>query len=344
MRIALLAPLWKTVPPQKYGGSELVVANLARGYVALGHDVTLFACRGSETPAKLIEVTTAPVYDLRGGFSWDGIQAYEFLSYNALFERKNNFDVVHNHMGFHPVVFEKILSIPMITTGHSSVAPDFPYLLDVIRDGKFVSISDAQRSLAPMLNYVATIYHGIDTKAFTSQTSFVGEYLLFVGSLTKNKGIDVAIRAARELNKKLIIAGEVRAEDKEFLDKEVYPYIDGNQITFIGEVDHAQKNELYKNAQVTLFPSQWNEAFGLVMVESLACGTPVVGYNKGSVPEVINHGVTGFVVSDFEEFKKAIIDSSALSRERCRQEAEQRFDLMAMSKSYIELFSKYVKK
>src|SRR3989344_7058881 len=344
MRIAQLAPLWKTVPPQKYGGVELVVANLTKGLVDLGHDVTLFACGGSKSPGKLVRVVDKPLYEIIGGFSWKTIQAYEFLIFDELFKRLSDFDIIHNHLGFHPLAFSKLINIPIVTTIHSSLEPDFPYLADRFKDNLFVSISDAQRKLAPYLNYVKTIYLGIETEKFEPNLKNDNEYLLFLGSLTKNKGIDLAVKAARELKGKLIIAGEIREEEKDFLDKEVWPYVDNHMIKFIEEVTMNEKIKLLANAKALLFPIRWNEAFGLVMVESMACGTPVVAYRRGSVPEIIAAQATGFVVDNFEEFKKKITEVDTISREKCHLEAVSRFDLSLMAQNYIKLYKEILAK
>src|SRR3989344_1386424 len=342
MRIAQLAPLWKTVPPEKYGGTEFVISTLTEALVNEGHDVTLFACGGSKTAGKLIQVIDRPLFDLLGGFFWDAIPAQEFLLYDELFRRLNEFDIIHNHVGMHPLVFAKLIRIPTVTTIHSSVAPDFPFFLERLKDEPIVSISNAQRKLSPNLNYVATIYHGINTVDFKPRYE-QGEYFLFLGSLTKNKGVDIAVKAAHELNERLIIAGSIFGpEDQEFLDREVMPYVDGDRAKFLGEVDFQTKRELYAKARALLFPTQWNEAFGLVMIEALASGTPVIAYNRGAVSEVITNGVTGFVVETFQEFKEGIKKYPELSRRVCRQEAESRFDAKIMAKNYVELYSKLV--
>lgn len=344
MRIAQLAPLWKTVPPKRYGGTELVVSNLTEELVKQGIDVTLFACEGSETTAQLVKVIEKPMYDLVGGFSWKGIQAYEFLSYNELFKRISDFDIVHNHMGFHPTVFSQLLPTPMITTLHSSAAPDFPYLIDHVKDNLYVSISNAQRKVVSQLNYIQTIYHGIETKKFQFNNNTDNNYLFFIGTLSPQKGIDIAVKAARELGEKLIIAGEIRKEDENFLNEKIFPFVDGKQIQFIQELTFDQKCEHYAHAKALLFPIQWNEAFGLVMIESLASGTPVIAYNNGSVPEIITNGKTGYVVDNFEDFKKAIQNISTISRDICKKEAEEKYDVVIMAQNYINLYKKLIKK
>jgi len=344
MRIAQLAPLWKTIPPQKYGGVESVVANLTKGLVKLDHDLTLFACGGSKSDGKLVKVVDKPLYDIISGFSWKSIQAYEFLIFDELFKRLNDFDIIHNHLGFHPLVFSKLINIPIVTTIHSSLKPDFSYLADRFKDNFFVSISDAQRKLAPYLNYIKTIYLGIETEKFKPNLKNDNEYLLFLGSLTKNKGIDLAVKAARELKEKLIIAGEIREEEKDFLASEVWPYVDNHMVKFIGEVTMSEKIKLLANAKALLFPIRWNEAFGLVMAESMACGTPVIAYRRGSVPEIVADKTTGFIVDNFEEFKKRIKIIDTISREKCRKEATTRFNLSLMAQNYVELYKEIIGK
>jgi len=344
MRIAQLAPLWKTVPPKQYGGTELVVSNLTEELVKQGINVTLFACGDSQTSAHLVKVIEKPMYDFVGGFSWNTIQPYEFLTYNEFFKRVSDFDIVHNHMGFHPTVFAQLLPIPMITTLHSSTIPDFPHLINSVKDNLYVSISNAQRSIIPKLNYIRTIYHGIETNKFHFKDKQDNEYLFFIGSLTPQKGIDIAVKAIHELGEKLIIAGEIRKEYEDFLNEKVFPYVDGKQIKFVGEIAFKQKCELYAHAKALLFPIQWNEAFGLVMVESLASGTPVVAYKNGSVPEIITNGQTGYIVENYEDFKKAIKNIHAISRKTCREMAQQRFDVRVMTKNYINLYKQFVSK
>ncbi len=338
MRIALLAPLWKKIPPEKYGGSEIVVANLAKGLTELGHEVTTFACAGSEVSGNLIPVIEKPMYELIGGFNWSGIQPYEFLSFFELGKRLKDFDIIHNHMGFHPVALAPFLTIPMVTTLHSSLPPDFPYLADAFHEYPFVSISNSQRSLVPELNYIDTVYHGIDVKSFKARLEGKGSGFVFIGTLSYNKGIDIAVRSAHEIGIKLTVAGEIRKEDQQFLEKEVFPYVDGKKIRFVGEVNYEKKARLLSEADGVLFPSRWNEAFGLVMIEALACGTPVVALGSGAVPEVLRDGETGFIVKDELSFGEAMKKVYELSRKRCRAEAEQRFDISVMAKNYEKVY------
>ncbi len=344
MRIALLAPLWKKVPPEKYSGSELVVANLAKGLTDLGHKVTTFACGGSEVSGKLVPVISKPMYDLVGGFDWSGIKQYEFLSFFELGKRVGDFDVVHNHMGMHPIALAPYISIPFVTTLHSSLPPDFPYLAEAFREYPFVSTSEAQRKLAPELNYVGTVYHGIDVKTFQPRLEGKKNGFVFMGTLSHNKGIDIAVKAAYELGVNLTIAGEIRESDRPFLDKEVFSHVDGERIKFIGEVGHEKKNRLFSEAEGVLFPSRWNEAFGLVMIEALACGTPVIALNNGAVSEVLRNGETGFIVEDEASFADAMKDIYKLSRKTCRNEAEDRFDISVMAANYVNVYNSLITK
>ena len=337
MNIALLAPLWKKIPPDKYGGSELVVANLAKGLSDLGHRVTTFACGGSRVAGKLVSVIDRPMYDMVGGFDWNGIKPYEFLSFFELAKRVKDFDIIHNHMDLHPIAFAPLLPIPMVTTLHSSRSPNSP-LVDAFCGYPFISISNAQRILAPSLHYIATIYHGIDVNTFSARIDGKGNGFVFLGTLSSNKGIDIAVRTAHTLGMPLVIAGEMRKEDEEFLEKEVFPFVDGKHIRFVGEVNHKEKATLLREADALLFPSRWNEAFGLVMIEALACGTPVVALGNGAVPEVLENGVTGFIANDEPSFTKAALHAGELSRSVCRKEAETRFNLSVMANNYADIF------
>ena len=344
MRIAQLAPIWKTVPPKKYGGTELVVSELTEELVRQGHQVTLFACGGSSTTGKLVEVIQKPMYDLAGGFGWKTIQPYMFLEFAELIKHLKDFDIIHNHIDdFYPLVFAPLIDIPLVTTWHSSTRPNFPFLAERFKDNFFVSISDAQRQLAPYLNYVQTIYHGLPIKRYEFANDSRNDFLFFLGSLTAEKGVDLAVKAASEMGEKLIIAGERRKADEEFLREKVLPYVDGEKIKLLGEISFQEKIHYYSQAKALLFPSQWHEAFGLVMIEALACGTPVIAYNHGSVSEVIENNKTGFVVDNFSDFKQSISQIASISRSDCRLAAETRFDVKIMADNYVKLYQQLIK-
>ncbi len=340
MKIAILAPLWKTVPPQKYGGTELVASLLADGLVKLGHEVTMYACGGSKTDAKLIEVIDRPMYDILGGFKFDAIQFYDFMEVKMAFDaaKEGKFDIIHNHMGLHMAALGNLSPVPMVTTNHSSIPPDFEPLARLSKDSNYISISDSQRLMSPYLNYVATIYHGINTAEFEySPTS--GDYLLFLASMSKEKGVDIAIEIAKRTGMKMLMAGDIKNQS---YFEEIKPLIDGEQIIYLGEVDADKKKDLMKNAKVYIFPIQWSEAFGLTVVESLATGTPVIAYPNGSLPELIDEGVTGYLVNNIEQAVEAVNKIDSISREECRRQAVNRFDVSVMAKNHESLYKKII--
>lgn len=339
MRIAELAPLWKPVPPRAYGGVETVVSALTEELVTRGHSVTLFASKGSQTRGTLVEVIPRPLHEIRAGFSWDAIPAEELLSLDELIARRGAFDIVHNHLGPHMLVPLRLLGIPVVTTYHSSLPPDFPEVAERVRDFPFVSISDAQRELAPSLNFVATVHHGLPLDAFSPRLDGDGEFFLFVGTLSFNKGVDRAVRAALALGEKLVIAGEIRESDRPFLEREVFPHVDGKHIVYAGEVGMREKADLFRRAKAHVLPMRWREAFGLTLIESLASGTPVIVWDSGSPREIVRDGVTGFLVHSEEELVARMARVSDLSRRACREDAEVRFSADRMAEDYEEVFA-----
>lgn len=344
MRIGLLAPLWKKVPPDKYGGVEVVVADLAHGLTQLGHEVTTFACGGSNVAGKLVPVVKKPLYQLSKGFNWDYISPYEFLSYFELAKRVNQLDIIHNHMGFHLLALSPMIKKPILTTLHSSLPPDFPYLATAFAGQPYVSISKAQRQLAPKLNYLATVYHGIDTTTYVDNhpnDKKVG--FVFIGTLSKNKGVDIAIKTARQLKIPLTIAGEIRSSEKKFLDIAVYPFIDGKKIRLLGEISTKEKIKLLSQASAVLMPSRWQEAFGLVAIEAMACGSPVVALKNGALPEIITDGKTGYLAKNEKMFVVAATKIDKISRDHCRKVAVNQFDRLIMAKKYLSLYRDLLK-
>ena len=336
MRIAILAPLWKTIPPQKYGGTELVASLLADGLVKLGHEVTLYACAGSKTDAKLVEVISRPMYDILGGFKFDAIQFYDFMEIKIAFDdaQLGKFDIINNHMGLHMAALSNLSPVPMVTTNHSSVPPDFETLAILSKDSNYISISNAQIKLAPYLNYVDTIYHGIDTNSIDFNPNS-GDYLLFLATMSKAKGADIAIEIAKKSGQRMLMAGNI--SDMEFYES-IKDQIDGDQIKYLGEVDLLQKNELMRNAKAYIFPIRWNEAFGLTIIESLAAGTPVIAFSHGSLPEIIQNEKTGFLVDSIDQAVEAISKIDDISREECRRQAVERFDVSIMAANYVKVY------
>ena len=337
----MLAPLWKTLPPQKYGGVELVTSLLTEELVKLGHSVTLFACKGSSTSAHLVEIIDKPLFDILGGFKFDAIQYQDFMEIKLAFDDAKNgkFDIIHNNMGMAMAALDNISPIPMVTTNHSSLPPDFEPLTKLSAKSNYISISNSQRLMSPYLNYIATVYHGIDTKKIEYNPDS-GDYLLYLATMSHEKGADRAIEIAKKSGMKMIMAGDIR--DQSYFEN-IKPLIDGKHISYLGEVDVKQKNKLMKNAKAYIFPIRWSEAFGLTVVESLAAGTPVIAYPNGSLSELIDDGITGFLVNNIDEAVNAIKKIDIISRSECRRQAIERFDVSVMAKNYVKIYKKLIK-
>jgi glycosyltransferase involved in cell wall biosynthesis len=344
MRIAILGPIWKSIPPKAYGGSELIVNLLVEDLVRRGHDVTLFASGDSETSAKLSSIFPKNIYEILGKFDWKDI-SYNLIHAQKCFQRANEFQIIHNHLGPEALVFAPFTKTPVVSTLHSSLPPDWPVIAKAMRNEKYISISNAQRKNAPYLNWIGTVYHGIEIEKFPFNPK-PKDYLFFIGTLSPQKGLDVAVRVAKKAKLPLIVAGDRRPEFEEFLEREVLPYIDNEQIKLIGEVNFAQKVEFYKNALALIFPIRWNEAFGLVMIEAMACGTPVIAFDNGAVPEIVENGVTGWIVKsgDEEGLVGAIKKIKELNREKIRKVAEEKFNAKRMVDNYEKIYKEIVKK
>jgi len=341
MKIAQLAPLWKEVPPKKYGGTELIVSLLTEELVKMGHDVVLYACGGSKTAGKLVEIIPQPLFDILGRFVFDSINPYDLMAVKRAFDdaKKGRVDIIHNHMGQHVAALESFSPVPMITTNHSGYKPDFPALSRAAKKSRYISVSDGQRKSIPYLNYIKTIYHGIDTSNFPF-VSTPGDYLLFLATMWRDKGVDRAIKIAKKTGMRLIMAGNIREESSDFED--IKDQIDGEQISFIGEVDSEQKKKLFQNALAYLFPIRVNESFGLTVAESLASGTPVIAWPNGSMPEIIIDNVNGYLVESIPEAVEKIECIPNISRQACRDDVVKRFDVSTMAKNYLKLYEDVV--
>lgn len=345
MRIAQVAPLWELVPPNTYGGSELVVYLLTEELVRRGHEVTLFAAKGTETSAKLVPCCPTALRKMEEEIIKDKthctVMSYELSMLQTVFQNASEFDVIHNHVGFQMLPFAGFVQTPMVTTLHNALDPlPVKELFLKNRNLNYISISNYQQKLWPELNYAATIYHGIDLSRFQPAYRHDDkDYLAFLGRLSPEKGPQHAIQAALTLNMPLILAGKIDRVDRTFYDRELAHLVDGKRIKYIGEVDHAQKVELLRNAAATLCPVQWPEPFGLVMIESMACGTPVFALRDGSVPEVVDSGLTGYVANTVEELIDALRDYRNYDREKIRQTAERRFSAQRMVDDHLKLYA-----
>lgn len=346
MRIAQIAPLWELVPPRAYGGTELVVHLLTQGLVARGHEVTLFAAAGSRTSARFQPYAPKPLREMEEDIKKDKthctVMSTELNMLEDIFQQAEQFDVIHNHMGFQALPFAGFVKTPMVTTLHNALIPQPVHEL-FMRNAHlpYVSISNYQQQLWPRLNYASTIYHGIDLTSFDPCFgNSEPEYLAFLGRLSPEKGPQHAIRVARALGKKLILAGKIDRVDRVFYERDLADQIDGTQISYIGELGHHAKVEFLRNAAACLFPVEWPEPFGLVMIEAMACGTPVFALRDGSVPEVIDHGMSGYVADSVEELIEAVRQYQDFDRRLVRKIAEDRFSVQRMIQDHERVYER----
>ncbi|HXK58754.1 MAG TPA: glycosyltransferase family 4 protein [Acidobacteriota bacterium] len=330
MRIAMLSPIaWRT-PPRHYGPWESVVSLLTEGLHARGLDVTLFATADSCTSARLISVCPR-------GYEEDPEilpKVWECLHISELFERGNEFDLIHNHFDYLPLTYTGMTSTPVVTTIHGFSSPKIlPVYRKYNRKTYYVAISEADKS--PDLDYIATIHHGIDLTRFTFRPE-PGRYLLFFGRIHPEKGTHTCIEIARRIGMKLVLAGII--QDQAYFNARVRPHLDNERIVYLGSVGPDKRDELLGNALALLHPIEFDEPFGLSVVEAMACGTPVVAMRRGSMPEIILHGVNGFLVNTVEEMIEAVTRVNQLARIDCRREVERRFTVDRMVEDYIRVY------
>lgn len=340
MRIAQIAPLYESVPPVAYGGTERVVHYLTEELVAMGHDVTLFASGDSQTSAELIAGCERA---LRLDPNCRDPLAHHMVMMEQVSELRSRFDVFHFHIDYLHFLLSRLAKLPQLTTLHGRL--DLPELQPVYRsfsDMRVVSISDAQRAPLPGANWLATVPHGLprDELAFSPTPS---DYFAFIGRISPEKRADRAIEIATALGVPLKIAAKVDNADREYHERHIAPLLDNPLIEFIGEIGQHEKAEFLGKARALLFPIDWPEPFGLVMIEAMACGTPVVAFRNGSVPEVIEDNVSGFVVDDMAQAIQAAGRVDRLSRARVREAFEQRFTARRMAENYLELYRRIAK-
>lgn len=335
MRIGILAPItWRT-PPRRYGPWEQVCAYLADGLAARGHRVVLFATGDARTRAELSWVCPRPLGEdpsLPAG-------PYEMLHMGHALAAARELDVLHNHFNCYPLCFTPLLPTPVVTTLHGSalLEPHTRLVYRRFRHLPYVSISDAERAGCPELNYVATVYHGIDPAGFTFRER-PGDYLLFLGRICPEKGAHLAVEAARRSGMRLVLAGPVPPKDREFFDQAIRPHVDGRRVEYVGEVGPEERDRLLGGALALLHLITVPEPFGLVLVEAQACGTPVVAFPLGSVPEVVRDGVTGYLVRDLDEAVRRLADVDRLRRPACRAWVEERFTVDRMVEGYLAVY------
>jgi glycosyltransferase involved in cell wall biosynthesis len=336
MRIAQIAPLIESVPPKLYGGTERVVAYLTDALVDLGHHVTLFASGDSQTKAELAAIWPRA---LRLDPSVKDHFAPIFMELEMVARRAHEFDVIHAHLDYFGYPLLQRLGVPALTTLHGRLdLPELPALYGVYRDVPVVSISDSQRRPLPQANYIATVLHGLP-QHLLERGPGDGGYLAFLGRISPEKAPDAAIRIATAAGVPIKLAAKVDRVDEEYYQSVVEPLLSQGDIEFIGEIGESQKNEFLGRARALLFPIAWREPFGLVMIEAMACGTPVIAFNCGSVPEVLEHGVTGFIVENEQQAAEAVAQIHTLDRRRIRAEFDRRFTSHHMAQNYLKLYA-----
>jgi glycosyltransferase involved in cell wall biosynthesis len=340
MRIAQVAPLYESVPPKLYGGTELVVSDLTEELVRLGHEVTLFASGDSMTSARLVSPCPR---SLRLDSSCKDQLAHHILMLEQVFRQSRNFDLIHFHVDYLHFPLSRREQVVNVTTLHGRLdIPDLAPLYEVFRDMPVISISNAQRDPLPEANWQGTVYHGVPEDRY-SPYSEIGEYLAFLGRISPEKGLDQAIEIAKRTGMPLKIAAKVDPADEKYFDTTIKPLLDDPLIEFVGEIGYPEKNQFLGKAAALLFSIDWPEPFGLVMIEAMACGTPVIAYPYGSVPEIMEDGVTGFIVPDAKQAAAAVQRIGQIDRRKCRQRFEQRFSASRMAQDYLAIYQRLIK-
>jgi glycosyltransferase involved in cell wall biosynthesis len=337
MKIAQVSPLYESVPPKLYGGTERVVSYLTEALVQAGHKVVLFASGDSVTSAELV----APCKQaLRLDPTCKDAIAYHLIMLDQVFRRAAEFDLIHFHVDYLHFPLSARSPIRHVTTLHGRLdLSHLPAVYHQFPGMPVVSISNAQRAPLPFARWQATVYHGLPLDLLRSFES-PGSYLAFLGRIAPEKRVDLAIEIAKRSGIPLRIAAKVDAADREYFAERIKPLLDHPLVEYIGEIGEREKSEFLGGARALLFPIDWPEPFGLAMIESMACGTPVIAFRRGSVPEVVDHGVTGFVVNSVPEAVKAVEQVSHLSRARCRQIFEQRFSAERMARDYVAVYER----
>ena len=336
LRIAQVAPLYESVPPKLYGGTERVVSYITEELVRRGHEVTLFAAGDSQTDANLVPGCERA---LRLESKPELGCSLQLAMLAEVFESaRDNFDIVHAHIDYWSFPFASLTGTPAITTMHGRLdIPDLHPVYKRFRDAALVSISDIQRTPLPGVNWVATVHHGMPRNLLRFNERR-GSYLAFIGRISPEKGIDRAIEVALRSGVPLKIAAKVDVVDREYFEAVIKPLIKPPMIEYIGEIDDDQKNEFLGGALALMFSIDWPEPFGLAMIEALACGTPVIARPCGAVPEIIRPGVTGFLASETDELVAAVRKIDSISRAQCRREFEERFTSEVMVAKYERVY------
>jgi glycosyltransferase involved in cell wall biosynthesis len=335
MHIAQIAPLTEAIPPRLYGGTERVVSWLTEELIALGHEVTLYASGDSVTSARL-EAVWPRALRLDGAVR--DPNALHMLMLERVYQRASDFDFLHFHLDYYPFSLFSRQSAPFVTTLHGRLdLPEHQPVFDAFSTVPVVSISNSQRRPLPQANWVRTVHHGLPEQLLVPKP-VKPSYFAFLGRIAPEKGVDRAIRIAQHCGVPLKIAAKVDKVDREYFEEQIHPMIKAANVEYIGEISDKEKSEFLSGASVLLVPIDWPEPFGLVMIEAMACGTPVIAYNRGSVSEVVDEGVTGFVVEDENGAIGAVDRLGNLSRERIRKQFEKRFTARRMAQDYLAVY------
>jgi glycosyltransferase involved in cell wall biosynthesis len=339
LKIAQVAPLCESVPPRLYGGTERVVAFLTDELDRLGHSVTLFASGDSQTRGTLVPIR--PQALRLSGSSLGEVTAHTCLV-EKVAQRASDFDIVHFHIPDLHLPIARRLSTPHVTTMHGRLdMPELRPLFQEFNDAPLVSISEAQRRPLPEAWWAATIHHGLPADLLTFQPA-AGSYFAFLGRISPEKRVDRAIAIAETCQCPLRIAAKIDAMDRAYFERDIAPLLASPLVEFLGEIDEARKDAFIGGAKALLFPIDWPEPFGLVMIEALACGVPVIAFRAGSVPEVLDHGVTGFIVDSVEDAVDAARRIDTINRRTCRDAFERRFSATRMARDYVTVYERLI--
>jgi glycosyltransferase involved in cell wall biosynthesis len=337
MRIAQVAPLYESVPPKLYGGTERVVSYLTEELVRQGHEVTLFASGDSVTQARLVAVCE---HSLRLDKHCIDQLAHHIFMLEQVYRQAEEFDIIHFHIDYMHFPLSRRFGMANVTTLHGRLdIPDLVPLYREFSEMRVISISDSQREPLPWVNWQGTVYHGLPEDLYIYRQE-AGDYLAFLGRISPEKRVDRAIEVAKRAGLPLKIAAKVDHTDEKYFEEEIKPLLDHPLIDYIGEVGEGEKGDFLGKAIALLFPINWPEPFGLVMIEAMACGTPVIAYNRGSVPEVVEDGMTGFIVNDLEDTLRAVERVHTIDRRTCRQHFVERFSAARMSRDYVALYER----
>ena len=341
MRIAQVAPLYESVPPKYYGGTERVVSYLTEELVRQGHEVTLFASGDSITKARLVPACRR---SLRLDERCMDQMAHHLVMLEHVFARTADFDIVHFHVDYMHFPLSRRDRITHVTTLHGRLdVPDLVPLYQEFREMPVISISNGQRQPLPRANWQATVYHGLPAEKYRFRAE-PGRYLAFLGRISPEKRVDRAIEIAKQVGMPLKIAAKIDRVDKDYFDLVIAQLLRNSLVEFVGEIGEREKDEFLGNAYALLFPIDWPEPFGLVMIEAMACGTPVIAYRGGAVPEITVQGRTGFVVEALEDAVTAVRRIPQLSRKRCREVFEKQFTAAWMASDYVRVFKRLIRR